>query len=193
MDLMKLLRLKRPSGVPEGWEQFAHSIFLRSLAETLRTDLEKLSQTDGPDQWIRNCRVMKVYTGNLHEKSDPLQDGYNYVFLNVPSAQGFMLEADETGTKLELRRSTLIVPLKRNTFDELETSTLFVSSPRLLKTFQVISPDAVRCKDQSGQSRTLRVGRMSEWLLSIALGIEEAPDGSSEDNPTTAQTDTPKN
>lgn len=193
MDLMKILRLKKSPPVKNGWEQFPYSVFLKNLADALRTDLLKLSQSEGTDEWIRSCRVMKVYSGNLKERADPIEDGYNYLFLNVPSQRGFMLEVDQTETKLELRRGTLIVPLKRNTFDELDSATLFVTSPVILQTFVVLSAEAVRAEAEGLPQRTLSLSRMTEWLLSLALGIEEIQMGPQTTQTTNGNSGTPPN
>lgn len=193
MDLTKILRLKKAPPAKSGWEQLPYSVFLKHLADALRADLLKLSQSKGSDDWIRSCRVMKVYCGNLKERADPIEDGYNYLFLNVPSQRGFMLEVDQTETKLELRRGTLIVPLRRNTFDELDSATLFVTSPLILQTFVVLSPDTVRSASEGQAARTLSVSRMAEWLLSLALGIAEIPTADSHVKQTNGDSDTPPN
>ncbi len=171
MDLMKLLRLRKKEPTDPGWLQKPGSAYLIQLARILRHDIGTLAESEGDEDWIHLSQIMRVYTGHLSEKADPEVDGYNYVFLNVPNMRGFMLELTEDETALELRRGTLIVPLKRNAFDELESSTLFVTSPQLLGSFQILGPDLVRGHEPV---TTYPVEAMSERLLSLAFGLETA-------------------
>ena len=175
MDLAKLLRLRTKGPVQAEQAEAPWSQFLQRLAQTLRNDIAALTRVTPEDDWVRLARIMKVYSGNLNERADPTRDGTAYVFLNVPSQRGFMLEAAEDHKHIELRKGTLIVPLKRNAFEQLESSTLFVTSPALLGQYAVLDSETVRSKPQD---RTITISMMSEYLLSLAFGLAE-PEGAS--------------
>jgi hypothetical protein len=144
--------------------------FLVNLSQTLRSDLANLSRVEPEDEWTRLARTMKVYNGNLDDQKKTSNDDTTYVFLNIPSQRGLMLETTADQRSLELRRGTLIVPLKRNAFDELEPTTLFVTSGPALAQFGIIDSNVVRSKVKD---RTFTVSMMSEHLLSFAFGINE--------------------
>lgn len=169
MDLAKLLKLRMKGPSPVDGPHSNASLFLVGLAQTLRNDIATLTRVTPEDEWVRLARIMKVYTGSLNERADPKKEGTTYLFLHVPSQRGFMLEASADGSRLELRKGSRIVPLKRNAFEELEPTTLFVTSGPLLGDFVLLQSDTVRSRPED---RTLTVSLMSEHLLSLAFGLD---------------------
>jgi hypothetical protein len=170
MDLAKLLRLRKTATVPVAETGNWSSLFLKKLAAAIKSDIGTLGRVSPEDEWVRLARIMKVYCGNLNDRSDPESNGYTYMFLNVPSKRGFMLEMNTGRERLELRKGTLIVPLKRNAFEELEQSTLFITSGPLLGDYRLLAPDLVR---SAPDDKTFTITSMAEMLMSLAFGIEE--------------------
>lgn len=168
---MKLLKRKKSGLERPAWTHDPAMVYLVKLGEMLRHDLTTLASTSGTDEWIRQSRILKVFTGNLDEHANPERDGTNYLFLNVPSSPGYLLELNSTNRQLEMRKATLIVPIKRNSREELESSTLFVTQPRVLESYEVLNSDLIR---RHQPLKTFPVEAMSEHLLSLALGISES-------------------
>lgn len=173
MDLMKLLRHRTKETAKTRNQTFNGSQFLHKLSELLKNDIAEicaLQPEAAEEEILRLGRNMKVYVGNLNEQSSPEKDGYNYLFLNVPSKRGLMLELDATQSDIEMRHGTLIVPLKRNNFEELEPSTLFVTAPQILYQFNVMANDLVREKNEN---KTYSLEAMSELILAVAFGLRQ--------------------
>lgn len=170
---MKRLRHKTRGSSPERTIHSDGSEFLREIARLVKADLARLGATNADEDWVRLARTMKIYSGNLDEKADPEKDGYNYLFLNVPSSRGFMLEIGPNESVIELRRGTLIMPLKRNVLEELEASTLFVTSPQIIETFEIRGPQTVRA---TSLNKTFTTDIFAEYLLTLAFGISDTPD-----------------
>jgi hypothetical protein len=173
MDLMKLLRHRTKETAKSGYQTSDGSQFLHKLADILRSDIAEicaLQPEAAEEEILRLGRNMKVYVGNLNERATPEKDGYNYLFLNVPSKRGLMLELDPDQADIQMRHGTLIVPLKRNNFEELEQSTLFVTAPQVLYKFTTLSNDLIR---ENNENKTYSIEAMSELILAVAFGIRE--------------------
>ncbi len=145
-------------------------IFLQALSEILTHDVRLFTRCAPPDEAFSYAGV-RVQSGSFQlegsftiadtEKKRPIE----YIFLQVPSRPGFLVQYDANKKSITLDRATKVLPRCVDFSGEDVERTLFVSQNGSLEELSVLEQDTVR----TASGRTLSVGQFSEMMLTLAF------------------------
>ena len=145
-------------------------VFLQALSEMLTNDVRLLTRCAPPDEAFSysgvrvqsGCFEMEgTFTKTDEEVARPM----DYVFVQIPSRPGFLIQYDAAKKMLTLERATKVLPRVVDFTGADAERTLFVSQPGTLEVLNVLEEDVVRTK----ADKTLSVGQFSETVLSLAF------------------------
>jgi hypothetical protein len=145
-------------------------VFLQSLSEMLTNDVRLLTRCAPPDEAFSysGVRVQSGYfqiEGTFTKADEEVVRPIDYVFVQVPSRPGFLIQYDGEKKSLTLERATKVLPRVVDFTGEDAERTLFVSQLGTLEVLNVLEEDMVRT--EAGQ--TLSVGQFSEKVLTLAF------------------------
>jgi hypothetical protein len=145
-------------------------VFLQALADVMANDVRILTRCAPPDEAFSytGVRVQAgcfAIEGTFTKSDEQVLRALDYVFLQVPSRPGFLIQYDAEKQCLFMERATKVLPRVVDfTGDDVER-TVFVSQKGTLELLNVLEEDIVRT--EAGQ--TLSVSQLSEKLLTLAF------------------------
>lgn len=145
-------------------------IFLQSLADTLANDVKMLTRCAPPDEAFSYTGVRVQagcfeIEGTFTKADEELARVLDYVYLQIPSRPGFLIQHRQSEQQLTMERASKVLPRVVDFTGEHVERTLFVSQPGTLEVLSLLDNDTLRT--QLGQ--TLSVMQFSEKILTLAF------------------------
>jgi hypothetical protein len=180
MDLQKFWEnvrgvSKRASRDASAQASTAGERFLFELSGVLSQDLKLMTRCSPPDEAF-TFSGLKVLSGSYEiegtksQLEKPTRSVFDYVYLQIPSRPGFLVQMDRAAGLLVLERASKVHPRVLGYTGEQVQQTLFVTQKEPLEVLSVLDEGTVR----TAGGKTLSVGQFSEMLL--VLAFEELED-----------------